>query len=235
MVADEAVLQLREEGVVLLHDVFPPRFLTILKDAAARCFEAIHTGKPIPACYQFNRFSHSVVLAALNDFGCTTEDLVAPLSAPRLEPLFSKTVGRKWTCNMHQSWVRKRFAPFQASSLDYCPNSWHQDGALGVDFPVEPGPAIPMTELLTCWIPLNRCGRDSPGLEFVRGCQGALLHFTELDDPALRRRFALGNFWVPQLEFGDTLVFLNSVLHRTYTHPRMAHDRLSVEYRIFPV
>jgi hypothetical protein len=93
---------------------------------------------------------------------------------------------------------------------------------------------MPMTELLTCWIPLNPCGRDSPGLEFVRRRQEALLHFTELDDSALRQRFPPQEFWTPELALGDGLVFLNSSLHRTYARPEMRHNRLSVEYRIFP-
>jgi len=99
---------------------------------------------------------------------------------------------------------------------------------------LEPGPAVPMTQLLTCWIPLNPCGIDSPGLEFVRRRQPALLHVTELGDAALRQRFAPWEFWAPALESGDALVFLNGALHRTYTRPEMRHNRLSVEYRIFP-
>ena len=143
-------------------------------------------------------------------------------------------MGGEWTCNMEQSWVRKKFTPLQAPAAEYHPQDWHQDGALGVRFPLESGPVIPMTELLTCWIPLNTCGRDSPGLEFVRRRQPALVHFTELDDSALRQRFPPQEFWAPALEFGDGLVFLNSILHRTYARPEMRHNRLSVEYRIFP-
>ncbi len=136
---------------------------------------------------------------------------------------------------MEQSWVRKKFSPANAPSREYYPHNWHQDGALGVHFPPEPGTAVPMTELLTCWIPLDACGRDSPGLEFVRGRQEALLHFTELEDAALRHRFEARRFWAPELEFGEGLVFLNSVLHRTYLRPEMVGSRLSVEYRVFPV
>jgi hypothetical protein len=90
-----------------------------------------------------------------------------------------------------------------------------------------------MAELLTLWIPLNPCGKDSPGLEFVRRHQAALLHFTELDDAALRQRFPAREFWTPALEAGDGLVFLNSVLHRTHAHPGIQLNRLSIEYRIF--
>jgi hypothetical protein len=90
-----------------------------------------------------------------------------------------------------------------------------------------------MTALLTCWIPLNACGVDSPGLEFIRSRQSGLLHFTELDDLTLRQRFSPEDFWAPELELGDCLIFLNGALHRTYAHAEMGHDRLSLEYRIF--
>lgn len=233
-VSDPAT-QLREQGIALLRRVFAKGSLDALKDAAARCFDAIGTSRSLPERYRFNRFSHSLLLTALTDFGCGgLEELLAPLSTPGLEPLLSKAMGCAWTCNLEQSWVRKKFAPLQASAPEYHPHSWHQDGALGVRFPSVSGPVIPMTELLTCWIPLNPCGRDSPGLEFVRSRQPALLHFTELDDAALRRRFAAQEFWAPELELGDGLVFLNSILHRTYATPDMRHNRLSVEYRIFP-
>lgn len=228
-------MELRQQGVVLLRDVFTRDSLTRLQDPATRCFQAIATETSAPEHYQFNRFSHSVLLTALRDFGCATvEDLVAPLTAPGLDRLFADAMGPAWTCNMEQTWVRKKFAPPQAPASGYRLHSWHQDGALGVRFPPESGPMPQMTELLTCWIPLNPCGRDSPGLEFVRRRQPALVHFTELDDEALRRRFEPQEFWAPELEFGDGVIFLNDVLHRTYALPEMRHDRLSVEYRIFP-
>jgi hypothetical protein len=52
-----------------------------------------------------------------------------------------------------------------------------------------------MTNLLTCWIPLNPCGVDSPGLEFALRRQPALLHFSELDDWVLRQRFLPEDSW----------------------------------------
>ncbi len=235
MATDDPATQLREQGIALLRGVFAKASLTGLKHAAARCFEAIGAGRSLPERYRFNRFSHSVLLTALTDFGCGgLEELLAPLSATGLEQLFSEAMGSEWICNMEQSWVRKKFVPLQIPAPEYHPHSWHQDGALGVDFPLEAGPVIPITQLLTCWIPLNACGKDSPGLEFVRRRQPALLHFTELDDSALRRRFPPREFWAPELELGDGLVFLNSILHRTYATPEMRHNRLSVEYRIFP-
>jgi hypothetical protein len=228
----DAATQLRETGIALLRDAFAMDALCSLRDAAARCFGAVESDGSLAELHRFNRFSHSVPLAALADFGYDPEQWLAPLAAPELAPLFSEAIGDDWACRMEQSWVRKKFAPLRVSGPNI--QGWHQDGALGVRFPAEPGASLPMTKLLTCWIPLQGCGLDSPGLEFVRGRQPGLLHFTELDDLSLRRRFASEQFCAPELKFGDGLVFLNSVLHRTYAHDEMRHDRLSVEYRIFP-
>jgi hypothetical protein len=227
-------MQLCEQGIALLRGVFAKGPLNRLKEATGRCFQAIGTEGSLPERYRFNRSSHSFLLTALLDFGYDgAEELTAPLATPGLEQLFLETMGPEWTCKMEQSWVRKKFAPLPTPATGYHLQDWHQDGALGVRFPLESGPVIPMTELLTCWIPLNACGADSPGLEFVRRPQPALLHFTELGDSALRKRFSPAEFWAPTLEFGDGVVFLNNVLHRTYVRPGMRRDRLSVEYRIF--
>jgi hypothetical protein len=229
----ETAAELREQGIVLLRDVFQKEALLRLKQAAERCFEALGQAQSPPDQYRFNRFSHSLLLTALRDFGVSEEELLGPLSVPGLGIFFSAAMGRPCVCNLEQSWLRKKFAPRNALAAGYHPQEWHQDGALGVRFPLKPGPALPMTELLTFWIPLNPCGEDSPGLEFIRSPQPALLHFTELDDTALRRRFPAHDFWSPGLYLGDGLIFLNSVLHRTCTRPEMLHNRLSVEYRIF--
>ena len=225
----DSSLQLQEQGVALMRDVFAKDSLTRLRAAAHRYFETIRKESPLPTDYQLG--AHSVQLTTLLDFGCnSSEELVAPLATPGLDRLFSDAIACPWTCNLQQSWVRKKDAPLQAYNLQ----NWHQDGALGVTFPAAAGLVLPMTELLTCWIPFNPCGKDSPALEFVLGRQATLLHFTELEDRQLRCRFSPERFWAPVLEFGDGLVFLKDVLHRTYARPEMRYDRLSLEYRIFP-
>ena len=90
---------------------------------------------------------------------------------------------------------------------------------------------IPLTYLVTCWIPLHACGVDCPGLEFVRQRLDVLIHYSKLDDLSLRQRFAHEQFWAPVLESGDGLLFLSGSLHRTYVQPEMQRDRVSVEYR----
>jgi hypothetical protein len=235
MPSGDPATQLREEGTALLRGIFAKDSLIRLKDAADQCFEAIHREEPLPERYRFNPISDSLLLTALLDFGCNNaEELLAPLSVTGLEPWFDAAMGRPSTCNLEQCWLREKFAPHQAPSPQYHNQGWHQDGALGVRFPIEPGPPVPMTPLLTCWIPLVPCGLDSPGLEFVRRPQPSLLHFTELDDAALRQRFPQHRFWAPVLQLGDGLIFLNSVLHRTSARAGMQHSRLSIEYRIFP-
>ncbi len=242
MPTDDPSIQFRAHGIALLRDTFSKDLLSRLKRAAQRLFLSVPAGAAPPDHYRFSAASNSVLLTALLDFGLEDPaDLLAPLSAPGLSQLLSAAMGDvcaatgpSWTCNLDHSWLRKKFAPGHAPAGGYHLQNWHQDGALGVRFPPHPGPFIPMTRLLTCWIPLDSCGLDSPGLEFIRVRQPALLHFTELDDSLLRARFPPQQFCAPQLEIGDGLVFSNDVLHRTWVSPDMHHDRLSIEYRIFP-
>jgi len=227
--------RLRDEGVVRLRSLFRRESLTRLRDAASRCFEAIEAGAPTPENYRFIPQAHSVLLKALLDFGMENEkELLAPLSAACLNEMFSDLIGGPWRCRREHSWVRKKFAPGNVPKAGYALQDWHQDGALGVRFPSQPGPVIPATNLATCWIPLGACGRESPGLEFIRKPQPSLLHFTELRDATLRKRFEAAAFWAPELEFGDGLLFRNDVLHRSHVTEEMRSDRMSVEYRIFP-
>lgn len=222
-------------GVVLLRSFFSREPLTRLRDAASRCFEAIEVGIPISKDHQFIRQANSVQLTALLDFGIGSKaDLLAPLAAKDLNGIFLDVLGGLWRCRLEHSWVRKKFAPRNAPASGYHIQNWHQDGALGAQFPLQPGPPMAPAALATCWIPLSACGRESPGLEFIHKPQTSLLHFTDLHDSVLRQRFGPAEFWAPALEFGDGLVFRNDILHRTHVHQEMRRDRISVEYRIFP-
>jgi hypothetical protein len=238
---------LQQDGVVLLRSFFAPEPLMRLRTAARRCFASLADSTSIPEHYRFARYAHSVQMTALLDFGIhCEEELCAPLffaaarradasgAANVLDEMFSLLVGSRWRCPLEHAWVRKKFAPRNAPAANYHPQDWHQDGALGAQFPAQPGPPLPPRNLATCWIPLDACGIASPGLEFVRKPHPALLHFTELDDARLRTRFEPSAFWAPALEFGDGLVFRSDMLHRTYVHSEMCTDRISLEYRIFP-
>ena len=227
--------QLQGHGVVLLRRVFPLKALAAVRRAAQACFEAAEgrTRKVFPEMYRYNSLSRSVLVGALQDFGCSAQELSAPLAIAGLDALVAGALGAAAGCHPEQSWVRKRYAPFHAPA-GYHPNSWHQDGGLGISFLPRAESASPMTRLLTCWLPLDPCTGDRPALEFVRRRLDRLLHYTELDDAILRRRFAPGEFCAPELGPGDGLLFLNGTVHRTYVQPEMSKDRLSVEYRFFP-
>ena len=235
MATEELLSRLGNDGVVLLRNFFPRESLTLLRESASRCFAAIEAGKPLPEHYRFSRQAHSVVLRALMDFGIGSEEaLLAPLSVDGLGEVFSAAIGGPWRCGLEHSWARKKLAPLKVPDSPHHLQDWHQDGALGAQFPLQPGPVIPIRTLATCWVPLDACGKESPGLEFIRRVPPVLLHFTELDDAVLRTRFGPNAFWAPALEFGDGLVFLNHALHRTHVDGQMRNDRLSLDYRIFP-
>lgn len=176
-------------------------------------------------------FSYSISLRELVDAGvCTHSEVLAPLKTDGLAEILEESFSGVVECRLEQSFVRYRFAPRNAPRW-YQPNTWHQDGGLGVAFGPDPNASFPMTQLVTCWVPLDACGRDRPGLEFVRHPMDALLHYTQLDDVTLRQRFAPAEFWAPEVQLGDGLVFLPGTLHRTFVQPEMEHDRLSIEYR----
>lgn len=235
MVGEELRERLQHDGLVLLHRFFPPEPLIRQREAANCCFEAIEAGRPVSENHRFIPQANSVQVTALLDFGIEGEaDLLAPLATDGLNEIFLDLLGGPWRCRLEHCWVRKKFAPRNAPKAGYSIQDWHQDGALGAQFPLQPGPAIPATIMATCWIPFDACGSGSPGLEFICKPQASLLHFTELHDGALRERFDPAAFWVPELDFGDGLVFRNDILHRTHVNEEMRNDRMSVEYRIFP-
>lgn len=234
--ADRAALrqQLQLHGVVLVRGAFPAGALAALRTAISAAFDAVEAGRApgLAQPYGFSPFSHSLRLPVLLHFGCSgPEDLLVPLAGAGLDDLFTAALNIPLACDLQHSWARKRYAPATAPPQHH-PNSWHQDGGLGADFTL--GVAAPLARLLTCWLPLDPCGRDRPGLEFVRHPLHQLLPYTELDDALLRLRFTPEAFWAPELEPGDGLVFLPGTLHRTYAQPHMRRNRLSMEYRLFP-
>lgn len=225
--------ELQTRGSAVLSGFFPAALLAQFKAAASVRFDAFESGRrtPVPPQYRYNPFSNSFLLAPLCEEACLP--FSAPVDRQGLADLLEEASGQPVRCNPEQCWVRKKYPPSIAPPR-HAPNGWHQDGALGAQFPPEPGPEIPMTPLITCWIPLEPCGEERPGLELVRRRVDHVLHFTELTDAAVRRRFNAHEFWTPVLGLGDGLVFLNGALHRTQIAPGMHRPRLSIEYRFFP-
>ena len=134
-----------------------------------------------------------------------------------------------------QCWVRRQYAPDSAPPR-HRPHTWHQDGALGFEFARSGDAAIPDDALLrvvTCWIALEPCGVDAPGLELVIDRVGRMLSPTQLADCAVEQRWPTWRRARPALEAGDALVFSGDVLHRTHVSPAMTQTRTSIELRCF--
>jgi len=144
-------------------------------------------------------------------------------------------LGSRLLCNLDQSWVRRQYAPSRYPPL-HAPHGWHQDGALKFDFVSHSRDQLPrnaMLNMVTCWISLDSCGLDAPGLELVTERPGGLLAPSELRVESVQARFASENFWRPSVGPGDALLFRGDILHRTHVLPEMTRDRTSIELRFF--
>ena len=101
-------------------------------------------------------------------------------------------------------------------------------------------------DVLNCWTPLSRCGRDAPGLEVVldrctpnfrRKDFGLATENAAYDFITIAREDVVAafgdNFLHEEFEVGDCLIFSQDVIHRTYVTPEMTRDRINFEFRVF--
>jgi hypothetical protein len=98
-------------------------------------------------------------------------------------------------------------------------------------------------KVLNCWIPLDPgAGTTSPGVEVVRdpGRPGFELKVggkAGYDTVAIDRDRIVAEygdrFLAPAFELGDSLVFSQDVIHRTFVTPRMTGQRIGFEFRVF--
>lgn len=142
-------------------------------------------------------------------------------------------LGARPACDLDECWLRRQF-PVRPDRPGTGPHSWVQDGALRHIYcdaatPVPGEPAL--LDMLTCWIALDPCGTDAPGLELLRSGRLALIEPPQLEPDAIARRFGAAAMWRPVMQAGDALVFAGHVLHRTHTHASMTRERCSVELR----
>jgi hypothetical protein len=152
-----------------------------------------------------------------------------------LRGIIEVNLGGSAACDVDQSWIRRQYAPCN-SPPTHSPHVWHQDGALGFDFHHSMATASRKEHLLsmvTCWIPLNPCGVDAPGLEFVNRRIDDLLQIEDLKDQALRKRFPENAFEKPVMKAGDVLLFRGGIVHRTHVNSEMRSNRTSIELRFF--
>jgi hypothetical protein len=83
--------------------------------------------------------------------------------------------------------------------------------------------------MLTCWVPLNRCGVRAPGPEVAGARLEAVLPVTdapltnhapmEIDASVVERHYG-DRLWHPEFDAGDAMLFDSKCVHRTHVTPR---------------
>ena len=121
---------------------------------------------------------------------------------------------------LETAWLRRQY-PLDDHPPHHGPHTWHQDGALGVDFG---GTDARVLDMITAWCPLGACGVDAPGIELVPS-QEAPLYSPDF----LTQNDRVGE--VPVLKAGDVLLMRGHLLHRTWVTPVMRRTRTSAELR----
>jgi len=197
-------------------------------------FGASRVNELLPAGQRYLANASSLNLAAAFGAEHSLAGLEAVLTVS-FRTLVELTLGGPAVWDLDQAWLRRQYA-LKDYPPRHAPHTWHQDGALGFDFAApganEPGPDA-LLPMVTCWLPLNPCGRDAPGLELIARRVTRLLPVIALRDEYLRATFPLEAFWRPVLKPGDALLFEGGTLHRTFVTPEMASDRTSIEFRFF--
>ena len=192
----------------------------------------------LPDKYRYLERSTSLSPIALDDYqkASEAENIFEVFANSIGMPLITEMLGVEIVCNLTRSRITKQYALENYHAL-HTPNSWHQDGALGVPFPTKDSLekskffSPNMTEMIICWIPLVDCFGDCPCMQLIKKPLQQLLHFDYLNDGELKKIFEPNDFWVPELKFGDMLIFLNGTLHQTFVTKSMKNNRTSVELR----
>lgn len=85
------------------------------------------------------------------------------------------------------------------------------------------------------WVPLDPCGVDAPGLEFVPvGLNGVLPHGDTINvGRSVLALFAPEARFHPVFSPGDVAVFTSETLHGTWRKPSMQNERYNLEFRVF--
>jgi hypothetical protein len=237
---------LSQHGVLVLPNALNVSKLKNIATAADSCFTNIENliqqyganrvKDYLPTKYVYLERSTSLSPVALDDFQTAPENIFDIFADSLAMPLLIEMLGAEIVCNLTRSRVAKQYALENYHAL-HTANSWHQDGALGVPFPARESLEsnqffdAQMTEMLICWIPLVDCLGDCPCMQLIKKPLKQLLHFDSLNDNELGKIFEPKDFWVPKLNFGDMLIFLNGTLHKTFVTEAMKKNRTSIELR----
>lgn len=164
----------------------------------------------------------------------TLHRILAHIAAATTGSWIKNELENEVVCDLDQSWVRRQYSPTHYPQF-HAPHGWHQDGALKFDFAAHQAriPDDALLEMVTCWIALDPCGENAPGLEIVAEKLLRLLPPTALTNESVQAHFPADKFSRPTFDSGDALLFRGNYLHRTHVSSKMTNDRTSLELRFF--
>jgi len=238
---------IREHSCLLARNLFGPAEVLRLRDAAARTYgvydrgmAAIRAGGEPPGETNFitaDGFGKSrAELADFRRFGSlvlgycpfavgvvSTVLSQSPIKAC-VEAYFGQPIG----LSLNSSSVRLSEVSNDVRRV------FHQDGSFlgGMD-----------TETINCWVALDDCGVESPGLEVFPqrinellpvGGQGAATSW-EIAESVAYARMGADKAWFPTFRAGDAFVFDHLHVHRTHLTAQMSRDRFAAECWMFPI
>lgn len=242
---EETLEPWREVGAVLLPGALDRSLVADLARAAGERYRwiertALRDRPPgveagLPRGWRFVPTASSLSLEALDEEAGL--DVARTLATTRpLGGILASLHQGPFSIDLDHAWLRRQYAPDRYPRW-HAPHGWHQDGALGHDFAADPTPDASgrggLLPVVTCWIPLDPCGRDAPGLELIATRLDRLLAPAELTERAVSDAFGGADAWTPEMQPGDVLLMHGGTLHRTHVTAGMTGDRTSVELRVF--
>ena len=224
--AEECAGALRERGTVLVRGVVPHHLFPPMIDDVERYFRWLTNGQRPQEAALYASYGN-IFFITVADFGNRSlmnvlYHLVAP---PMSEALYAYFQAEHISVFLGYSFIRRHW---RTDTMSLSP--FHQDS---VAVPV-PAP------MLSCWVPLNRCGVTAPGLEVVAQRLDSALPITDKPatnhvrmeiDAALVERHYGENLWHPEFDAGDAMLFDSKCVHRTHVTEAMSAVRYSVELR----
>ena len=234
----DAAGELSRFGSTVLRDVWAPEHIGTLRDAIAGFCDnraaRVAAGTADPMTCKYHEQGTVILLWLIYE---------GRLDLPFLAEMFAGSFYEK-VCQEYFDDKELFMAPERIASRNVVPSAtltslpFHQD-SYNQDRRIR--------GVLNCWIPLDPgAGRTSPGVEVVRvpgtpgfermqaGKATAIGGYDSISIDRDRIIAEYGdNFLAPAFETGDSLVFSQDVIHRTYVTPEMTQPRIGFEFRVF--
>ena len=215
-------------GVALVRGLIPHDIVAEMRRETCEYFKALESGPDTHTKWFFSTFGNVLLehLAAYGD-GAIVYALQFLTKSALADVLYDYLDTNRITTPLGYDFVRKHAGSDQKSLSPF-----HQDSV-----------AVPVgTRLLTCWVPMDDCGLESPGFEVVTkriddefpiSETPHTNHETSEIDESVVRHAVQGRLWHPVFRTGDVLVFDGLTVHRSFVRPSMTKVRHSVELRFF--